>query len=156
MSRQIFAAAALVLAVPTLAACGGDAPTEEAGVPGVTVSNARMVLAPVAGNPAAIYFDLSYDSDRPLALSRASVKGAESAVIHKYGMWNEQEQMVEASRMTLNKGETVKFEPGGLHVMAMNPSPELKAGGSTDMTLHFSGGKEEVVPVTIQAAGEDR
>ncbi len=158
MTNRIFTAAALCLAVPALAACGGEAAPaqQEDGMAGVAVTDARMVPNAVEGNPAAVYFDLSYEGDRATALSRVDVKGAKSAMVHKYGDWNGEKRMVEAGRLPLRKGDTLTFEPGGLHVMAMEPSADLKAGGSTEMTLHFSGGKEVVVPVTIQAPGEDR
>ena len=71
MRKSVFAAAALVLGTYGLAACGETAeqPAAEApeGIAGMTVTNARLVLPAVAGNPAAVYFDLAYDGDRSFA-----------------------------------------------------------------------------------------
>ena len=68
--RKGAAAAGLAVAVLGLAACGGtaEAPAEAVAgqVPGLTISNARLVLAPVAGNPAAVYFDLAYEGEQGL------------------------------------------------------------------------------------------
>lgn len=142
-----------------LTACSeAEAPvqTEEKGVPGISVSNARMVLPPVAGNPAAVYFDLAYDGDRGLTIRRADVAGAESAMLHDYGEIDSKTTMMEALPIGIKKGDKLSFEPGSKHVMAMNVSPDLKPGGTTEVTLTVSGGGTYTFPAEIRAAGEER
>ena len=157
--KRFMAGAALAIATIGLAAC--DNATDEVveapdGVPGMSVTNGRMLLAPVEGNPAAVYFDLKYDGDRALSLSRAAVEGAESAVMHEYGEYDFKVQMMEMLPVPLTKGTELKFEPGGKHIMAMNVSPELKPGGTTEVTLIVSGGDKYSFPVEIRAAGDER
>ena len=76
------AAAGLLASSLVLSACGSEpepvAETAPEGVPGLTIENARLVLPPVEGNPAAVYFDLSYEGDRGLSLRRADVAGSEA------------------------------------------------------------------------------
>lgn len=143
-----------------LAACGeteAPAPAAEAGtVPGMTISNARMVLAPVAGNPAAVYFDLSYEGEKGLTIRKAEVAEAGSAMMHDYGEYDFKVQMMEALPVAITKGTTVAFEPGGLHVMAMEPSPELKPGDRAKVTLTMSGGTTHTFEAVVRAAGEER
>jgi periplasmic copper chaperone A len=122
----------------------------------MTVSNARMVLAPVEGNPAAVYFDLEYQGDRNVALNRGSVEGAESATFHDYGEYDAQMQMMDMLPLPLNKGDKVSFEPGGKHLMAMGVSPELQPGGTAQVTITVSGGKSETFAAEIRAAGDER
>lgn len=160
MKSSVLAAAVLSIAALGLASCG-DGATEQAavapeGVPGLTITNARMVLAPVEGNPAAVYFDLAYDGDRNVALTRAHVEGAESASLHEYAEWNRQMQMSEMLPLVLKKGDEVAFEPGGKHIMAMNVSPELKPGGTTEVTLTVSGGDKSTFEAEIRGPGEER
>ncbi|MGV2496323.1 copper chaperone PCu(A)C [Pelagerythrobacter aerophilus] len=160
MKSSILAAAVLSAAAFGLASCG-DGATEQAveapeGVPGLTVTNARMVLAPVEGNPAAVYFDLAYDGDRNVALTRAHVEGAQSASLHEYGEWNRQVQMQEMLPLVLKKGDKVAFEPGGKHVMAMGVAPELQPGGKTEVTLTVSGGDKTTFEAEIRGPGEER
>ena len=76
-----------------------------------------MVLAPVKGNPAAIYFNLAYDGDDALALNRAEVKGAKSAMFHDYGDYNFKRQMMDMLPVPLKKGDKLEFKPGGKHLM---------------------------------------
>lgn len=142
-----------------LASCGEAEVAEvapEGVIAGITIENARMVLAPVAGNPAAIYFDFSYEGDRAFSLGRVSVEGAESAVIHQFGEYDLKVQMMEALPIPVTNGTKVAFKPGDFHVMAMNPSPDLKPGGTTEVTLTVSGGDKHTFEAEIRAAGEER
>lgn len=160
MKSSVLAAAVLSIAAMGLASCGDSASEQAAeapeGVPGLTVTNARLVLPPVEGNPAAVYFDLAYDGDRNVALTRADVQGAESASLHEYGEWNRQVQMQEMLPLVLKKGDEVAFEPGGKHVMAMGVSPTLQPGGTTEVTLTVSGGDKTTFAAEIRGPGEER
>lgn len=160
MKKTFLAGLALGISALSLAACG-DTGTEEVaeapeGIPGMAVENARMVLAPVAGNPAAVYFDLKYDGEQNVALRAADVAGAGSTMMHDYGEWDGKVQMMEMLPLVIQPGETVKFEPGSRHVMAMDVSPELQPGGETEVTLMVAGGDKFSFPAEIRAAGEDR
>lgn len=141
-----------------LSACGGEAeaPVEEVEgqIPGMTVENARMALNAVQGNPAAVYFDLKYDADRALSISRAEVTGAASATLHDYGEYDFKVQMMEALPIPLTKGDEVNFKPGGLHVMAFEPSADLQAGGKAEVTIIVSGGDSHTFEADILAAGD--
>jgi copper(I)-binding protein len=143
-----------------LAACGGtaEAPAEavEGQVPGLTVSNARLVLAPVAGNPAAVYFDLAYEGEQGLTIRKADAEGAGMTMMHDYGEYDFKVQMMEALPVALTKGTKVQFKPGGLHVMAMEPAATLKPGDKVKVTLTMSGGTTQVFEAEVRAAGEER
>ncbi|MDC0886888.1 copper chaperone PCu(A)C [Altererythrobacter sp.] len=157
--KQAIAAVAMVLGSVALASCGDTAETSveaEAAIPGLSVDNARMVLAPVAGNPAAIYFDLTYTGDKALALRRADVAQAESAMMHEFGEYDFKVQMMEMLPLVINSGDTVTFEPGSRHVMAMGVADTVKVGDMVDVTLTVAGGKEFSFQAEVRAAGEDR
>lgn len=156
------AAIAMVMGMSmTLAACGdeaappAEAPAEDV-IEGVTIENARMVLAPVSGNPAAVYFDFAYSGDRAFSLGRVAVEGAESAVMHQFGEYDFKVQMMEALPIPVTNGTTLEFKPGDLHVMAFEVSPDLTPGTTTEVTLTVSGGRKHTFPAEVRAAGEDR
>jgi copper(I)-binding protein len=154
-------AASLAAATLGLAACSGEAeaPAAEAvagQVPGMTVTNARLVLAPVAGNPAAVYFDLSYEGEQGLTIRKAEVEGAGMTMMHDYGEYDFKVQMMEALPVALTKGTKVEFKPGALHVMAMEPPASLKPGDKVKVTLTMSGGATQVFDAEVRAAGEER
>ncbi|MFM7403160.1 MAG: copper chaperone PCu(A)C [Erythrobacter sp.] len=157
-------ALAIVLAasLPSLAACskGAEAPAGEATTAatsaGLTVSNPRVVLAAVAGNPAAVYFDLSYSGAPGVALAKVEVAGGGMTMIHDYAEQAGKKEMVMADTVALTEGTPVSFAPGGLHVMVMEPSDALKAGGMAKVTLTLSDGTATTVEAPVRAAGEER
>lgn len=151
--------AAIGLALGT-AACGGE--TEEPAVDaapdapeGIVVTDGWMALPAVAGNPGAVYFNIENTSERNRMIRAADVLGAESAMMHEMGTWNLQPSMDEVMQLDVPAGESIAFEPGGYHVMAMNLADTLEAGGETEVTLTFVGGDKVSFPVEIRAAGDE-
>jgi len=159
--RTLATAAALGLA-GSLGACAQEsettaaAPAEEGTIPGMTISNARLVLAPVAGNPAAVYFDLAYEGEKGLTIRKADVTQAGSAMLHQYGEYDFKVQMMEALPIPLTKGTRVEFKPGDLHVMAMEPDESLAPGDTVEVMLTVSGGMTHTFEAPVRAAGEER
>lgn len=153
--KTIFTAAALSLA---LASCSGTQETAPAAEDptGLVVSNARMMLPPVAGNPAAVYFDLKNEGTRAVAVRRADVEGAKSAAMHDMMEYDREMTMADMGPLSVRQGETVRFEPGGKHVMAFELSPEIRAGAKTEVTLTIAGGDKMSFEVPVQAAGTER
>lgn len=151
-----FAAAALTLSLAACSQADEAAKAVNDNPTGLTVSNARLVLPPVAGNPAAVYFDLKNEGTRAVAVRRADIADAKSASMHDMMEYNREMTMADMGPTTVKQGETLKFEPGGKHVMAFDLSPELKAGGKTEMTLTIAGGDKVSVEVPVQAAGSER
>ncbi len=145
-----------------LAACNqgeAEAPTDAATpvlVKGVSVTNPRVVLAPVAGNPAAVYFDLSYAGDAGVTLSSVTVEGAGMSMIHQTVEKDGAMSMMDAGPIELSATAPITFAPGGMHVMAMQPSDAWKPGESVKVTLTLSDGTTHAFDAAVRAAGEER
>ena len=141
-----------VLATVTLSACkGADKPEAAAsaapeGKPGVTISGARLVLPAVTGNPGAAYFALDNQGKAMVAIASVAVTGAGKTQIHTADM--KPVDHAEAEPRT-----TLKFEPGQVHVMVFDVSPDLKAGSETELTVIFTDGDKLSVPAKIEAMG---
>ncbi|RIV88855.1 copper chaperone PCu(A)C [Aurantiacibacter zhengii] len=157
--KSILASAAALGLVMGTAACGGE--TEEPvaeGAPdapaGITVTDGWMALPAVAGNPAAVYFNIENSGERNRMIRSAYVEGAGSAVLHQMGEWNLEPSMDELMQLDLPAGESIAFEPESYHVMAMDVADTLQAGGETEVTLTFVGGDKVSFPVEIRAAGD--
>jgi copper(I)-binding protein len=58
--------------------------------------------------------------------------------------------MVPVDAVPIPKGETVKFEPGGYHVMLFNVKNPLKVGDTFDITLVFEKAGEKDVTVEVR------
>lgn len=141
-----------------LAACGGEAetPVETAGdcPPGVSVTDGWLSLPAVAENPGAAYFHITNAGESTFTIRSADVLGAESAMMHQTSTWQLEESMDELFAVGLAPGETVIFEPGGMHVMAMGIGEGVAAGSETEVTLTFTGGDKCSFPVATLPAGE--
>lgn len=157
MKSALFASAALALSVLGLSAC--EKQPEQAvapeGMPGVTVENARLVLPAVKGNPGVVYFDVTYGGADYATIRKVEIAGAKEAMMHDTTTQNGVTQMYPAPFINLTKGETIKFEPGGKHVMAMGLDPALAVGGDVEVTLTFAGGDKLTTSAKIQAPGSN-
>lgn len=145
-----------------LAACTpeAEAPTDavspQPSAGGVAITDPRLVLAPVAGNPAAVYFDLSYTGAPGVTLSSVAVEGAGMSMIHQTVEKEGAMTMSDAEPIALVAGTPVNFAPGGLHVMAMQPSADWKAGETVKVTLTLSDGASHSFDAPVRAAGDAR
>ena len=108
------------------------------------------------GNPAAVYFDLSYTGPAGASLTEVDVEGAGMTMIHDYAETAGKMQMVMTDAVPLSADAPVTFAPGGLHVMAMEPSDTLIAGSTAKVTLTLSDGTTATVDAPVRAAGEER
>jgi len=159
-----FAVVASVLAGVGLAGCDKQPalpPTaSSSAAPGargaLAVTNGQLVLPAVSGNPAAVYFDIANRGPADIAITGVSVEGAKSATLHMTMRSAGVSSMMEMSSLPVPKGQTVKFAPGGNHVMAMNLDGSLKAGGTTEVTLTFANGDKAGFPAMIEPAGTMR
>jgi hypothetical protein len=152
-------AAASVLALSACNPAETTTPTDTASptlVKGLSITNPRLVLAPVTGNPAAVYFDLSYAGDAGVTLSSVTVEGAGMSMIHQTVEKDGAMMMTDAEPIALVTGTPVTFAPGGMHVMAMQPSAEWTSGGTVKVTLTLSDGTSHSFDAAVRAAGEDR
>lgn len=159
MNKAILASVAGVALAFGVAACSNEAevPVDAAAdaPAGLTVSDARMNIPAVAGNPGAVYFTLTNGGSEALMLRSASVVGAESTTLHATSEYAGQMTMAELVQLPIDPGESLTFEPGGNHVMVMGLPEGLEPGGEMELTLTFLRGAELTFPVRLLAPGDD-
>jgi len=117
----------------------------------VTVTGAWVRALP--GN-AAGYFTMRNDSDTSVVLTGVKTAACGMAMLHKTSSGGGMASMSDVERVPLAPHETVKFAPGGYHVMCMDPAAAVAPGKSVTMKLEFSDKSElPVVFVVKNAAG---
>ena len=146
-------ASALVLAACQQQAAAPAAAPE--GMPGVAVTNARVILPAVKGNPAAIYFDVVSDGTDTAVIKGADLIGAKKTELHETVKAVGKTYMDGLTPVVLKKGETLHFAPGGKHIMAFDVDPSLKPGGKAELTLLFLGGDKLTVAAELKAPGSE-
>ena len=161
MKPTRIAAASLTLALLAMAlgACQQQAKEGEAAPaassapaakPGMTLSEGRLVLPAVEGNPAAAYFALSNGGKGTVSIAAVAIDGTGKAEVHQTVGGS----MSPVDRIDIEPGTAIKLEPGALHVMAFDLDPKLVAGGTAEMTVTFADGDKLSAPLKIEARGE--
>ena len=137
-----FAATALALA---LAGCGSNAPTPSPSEtaeaapeapPGITLSDARVQLPLVSGRPGAAYFTVSQANGAPRKVVGVSVEMAGRSEMHE----TKGGTMAPVGEVEVGPGKTVRFAPGGYHVMLFDLDPMLRFSKDAELTVTFDGG----------------
>jgi hypothetical protein len=158
-----FAALALGLSALAISGCEKSheatsehsaAPAVETGIEGLAVSKTHLVMPAVAGNPAGLFFELSYSGKDELSLESADVAQSQGTMIHDVVDKDGMKQMVPLGPLSIKAGDTVSFAPGGKHIMAMKLDDSVAPGGKVDVTLTFAGGKTAKFTADVMPAGE--
>lgn len=155
-----FARFVLAPAYAALAACQQSAPVPEATAsasaatdpeakPGIAVSDARLVMPAVAGNPAAAYFTIANSGDVIASIAAVSIQGADKAEMHE----SKGSSMMPLATVEIGKGAAVQFAPGGKHIMVFGLKPDPGPHSNVEMTLSFADGDKVSVPLAIKAPG---
>jgi copper(I)-binding protein len=115
----------------------------------VTIANPWMRALP--GN-AAGYFTLTNDSDKTVALTGVRSSACGMVMLHKTSRDGGMASMSDMAEIKLAPHETVKFAPGGLHLMCMEPSAAVKPGKVVTVTLEFADRSENPVSFAVKNA----
>lgn len=135
-----------VMAAVTLAGC------EQAQL---GVEDAWVRLPAVSSRPGAAYFTVKGGADATSLLavsSPAAVRTELHEMKHENGMMT----MSPLKDVAIPAGATVKFEPGGKHIMLYDLSPELRAGGKIPLRLAFANGKTVEIEAELRAPGQEK
>ena len=88
--------------------------------------------------PAGGYFVLQNNGDKPATLSGAQSPACGMLMLHKSENMSGMEQMDDVRKIDIPAHGTLKFAPGGYHLMCMQPA--MKIGGRIPVTLQFADG----------------
>lgn len=129
-SNSLHLAGIAALAVLILASPAHGAPV---------ISNGWMRLLP-AGLPAAGYFDLKNDGANTITLTGAASPACGMLMLHQSENVGGMMRMEDVASVEVGPRATLKFAPGGYHLMCMTPSAGLMPGEHVAVTLLFADG----------------
>lgn len=98
------------------------------------------------------YFSIMNHGDGKNLVGAAS-DAFEKVEIHKTVHEAGVAKMVAQDSVEIPMHATVKFEPGGLHLMLINPKSPLKAGDKVNITLKFGDGGEQQITASVKKGG---
>lgn len=125
-----------------LCACGGGGEQQESGaaaLQSVQVRAARVVMPPPGVSMAAGYFELDNPGATPLVLESLESSAFESVEMHETVDDNGVSRMRPLANATIAPGATLRFEPGGMHLMlaGMKLPVDAAAPASVPMKLRL-------------------
>jgi periplasmic copper chaperone A len=124
-----------------LASCGPG------GTPELVVGEAQAA-APVAGS-SQIVVSITNRGDGDDRLVDAETPAALDVEVHLTELADGRATMAVLEEVELPAGETVRFRPGGLHLMLTVPDETVVVGGTFELTLRFDRSDELTVPVEV-------
>jgi len=104
-----------------------------------------------AGLPDGGYFTLKNPTAKTVTLTGAASPACGMLMLHRSETMSGMSSMSDVVSIDVPAGATVKFAPGGYHLMCMNPASAIKPGGRIKVELEFAGGA--TVPVEFAVRG---
>lgn len=114
--------------------------TVDAATAGLTVENPSMRFI-IKSRPAAGYFTLQNNTGSAIDLTGASSGACGMLMLHQSKEVNGVEKMLPVKRIAVPAHGTVRFAPGGYHLMCMSPGSTMKVGAKVPVTLKFANGQ---------------
>lgn len=97
-----------------------------------------FLVSPAPGSPAVLYLDVTNSSGIADTVATVRVAGADSAQVHTtMAMGNGMEGMTPVPALPVPAHDTVRFAPGGLHVMVFGVGATVRPGDSASVTVGF-------------------
>jgi len=143
MKRSIRTLAALSLASLSMGAFAAPASSP-------AVSNCWVRLLP--GNlPSGAYFDVTNTSSNAIDLQRVDSDAFGMAMLHRTQSNGGTSTMEMVKSATVPANGTLKFAPGGYHVMLEQPKHPLKVGSTIALTFSFSDGEKTTAQCAVKS-----
>lgn len=98
----------------------------------------------------AVYMKIENQGEQPQRIVEATCDAAETVELHQTSMVNGVMQMSQIASIEVAPNETVELAPGGLHIMLIGLTRDVKPGDTLKLTLKLESGEEitlEGVPV---------
>lgn len=119
-----------------LAACAPAAPPE------LEATDGWVRVMPPGSRMTAAYATLEWPGDEPLVVSTWRSDAFGDVSLHRTVRSEGVSRMEAVPEVVLAPGSSLALEPGGLHLMLMQPSRELQPGDSVGITLVSDSGRE--------------
>ena len=146
----LLAVVAILVGAGCLAADSGA----EATGSRISVSDAYVPEPP--GDVAAAYLQISNEGDGGDTLLSVRSDGSRLAELHETVMDGASVSMRPVDALTIPGRQTVALEPGGFHVMLIDPVASLADGGQVRLVLTFEAAGEIEVLADVVATGGPR
>jgi len=122
--------------------------------PALSAQDAWIRATP-GSDVAAAYLTLHNGGTQPVVVSGVRSVDAAAAMIHQTTIVNGQSSMRPHEPLRIAPGETVRFAPGGLHIMLHGLKRPLAAGDEVPLVLLLEGAGNLTVMARVRALADD-
>ena len=126
------------------------------GIQPIRISDAWIREGPPVVSTLAGYARVENLTDREIALVGATSPDFTAVEFHRTEVVDGLARMREEQVIVIAAGASVSLEPGGLHMMLMNPQRALKAGDRAIVELRLSDGRLVRVELPIRRQAPER
>lgn len=126
---KVVALAVIFIASSTVAFAGG-----------ITIESPWLRFI-IKDRPAAGYFTLRNDTDRPVELTGAVSSGCGTVMMHQSKEVGGVNKMLSVKSVMVPAHGTLNFTPGNYHLMCMSPQSTVAVGGTVAVILKFADGR---------------
>jgi len=117
----------------------------------LTVTNAWSRSTPPVAKVGVVYFTLKNDTGKSDRLLKLSTPVAGKVEVHRTEVLDGIARMREVAVLHVDAGQTLEFQPGGLHVMLMGLRKPLVAGTTYELDLLFEVAGPRKVRVEVRS-----
>ncbi len=103
----------------------------------LNVTNAWSRTTPPGVTVGVVYFTLKNDTGKPDRLLKLSTPVASKVEVHRTEILDSIARMREVAVLHVDAGQTLEFQPNGMHVMLMGLRKPLVEGQKFDLELRF-------------------
>ena len=126
----------------------------------VTVENAWVRMPPPVVDTAAGYLELKNSGGQEVSVVGIECDAAATPEFHSMQMHDGMVHMQRMEKVSIPAGGSVRFEPGGDHLMLKELTRELKAGDRVTIRIDLSNGESvsvvaEVLDMRAKPQGEE-
>ena len=120
----------------------------------IMIHNAWIRSAPPNAKALAAYMMIENGSHEPRTLTAVSSKLFRKIEIHRTEMHEGIAKMIPQKQLVIPADGSVVLEPGGYHLMLIDPETVPREGEQVDMELRFDDGEILHIKAPVRAGGE--
>jgi len=117
---------------------------------GVSVEEPYVREVPPGQMISASFMNLKNDSDKEIALIKASSDAAKSVELHEHVHEDGMMKMRQVSEILVPANGSTSLKPGGYHIMLIGLQQKIKAGDKIDLNLEFDNGDKKTITATVK------
>ena len=111
----------------------------------IVIQNTMIKTTPPGINNSAAYLTILNNSDKDIILTDVASDAAQLVEMHEHIMSNGAMKMQRIEPLKIEANGSVKFQPGGYHIMFIGVTQNIKDGDKIDITLSFDDGTKKII-----------